>query len=397
MNILVINTGSSSLKFSLYQMPEEKVIITGQFERIGIKESFYKLKYNNKRIEIKSNLENHDQAIAILLRELIDRNIVSSLQEISAIGHRIVHGGEKYNDSVLIDEEVINNIEKNISLAPLHNPTNLLGLNILQKKLPTVPHVAVFDTAFHQTIDKSSFLYPIPYSWYKENRVRKYGFHGTSHKYIAKITSELLERQDLKIISCHLGNGCSITAIKNGHVLDTSMGFTPNAGLMMGTRSGDIDATIIPYIMQTNALTIEEVIEQLNKKSGLLGITEESSDYRDLIEGLARQDERCLLANEMYIKRILSYISYYYVLLNKADVIVFTGGIGENAIDLRKQIIAQLSSLEIYLDEDKNQVQGKIEKISRDNSKTMCYVIPTNEELMIAKDTYRVVQVQNEK
>ena len=392
MKIISINAGSSSLKFQLFNMDNETVIASGLFERIGIEGSFYTIKYNGEKITEEIELTNHTDAIKVLLDKLVALNIISSLDEIEGVGHRVVQGGDKYKESVIITDEVINDIESFKYLAPLHNPAGLLGINAVKEALPNVPMVAVFDTAFHQTMPKASYVYPVPYSWYSDYKVRKYGFHGTSHRYIALKTQEILGRDDLKIISCHLGSGGSITAIENGKSIDTTMGFTPLAGIMMGTRSGDIDPSIIPYVMEKEGKNAGEIVDDLNKKSGLLGISEASPDWRDIQKGVSEGDEKCLLAEEKYIKRVVAYIAEYYVLLNKADVIVFTAGMGENSVTLRKQVIDKLSALGIKIDEEANNTSGEIRKISADDSYTLVYVIPTDEELMIAKDTLKLVQ-----
>ena len=392
MKIISINAGSSSLKFQLFNMDNETVIASGLFERIGIEGSFYTIKYNGEKITEEIELTNHTDAIKVLLDKLVALNIISSLDEIEGVGHRVVQGGDKYKESVIITDEVINDIESFKDLAPLHNPAGLLGINAVKEALPNVPMVAVFDTAFHQTMPKASYVYPVPYSWYSDYKVRKYGFHGTSHRYIALKTQEILGRDDLKIISCHLGSGGSITAIENGKSIDTTMGFTPLAGIMMGTRSGDIDPSIIPYVMEKEGKNAGEIVDDLNKKSGLLGISEASPDWRDIQKGVSEGDEKCLLAEEKYIKRVVAYIAQYYVLLNKADVIVFTAGMGENNVTLRKQVIDKLSALGIKIDEEANNTSGEIRKISADDSSTLVYVIPTDEELMIAKDTLKLVQ-----
>ena len=392
MKIISINAGSSSLKFQLFNMDNETVIASGLFERIGIEGSFYTIKYNGEKITEEIELTNHTDAIKVLLDKLVALNIISSLDEIEGVGHRVVQGGDKYKESVVITDEVINDIESFKDLAPLHNPAGLLGINAVKEALPNVPMVAVFDTAFHQTMPKASYVYPVPYSWYSDYKVRKYGFHGTSHRYIALKTQEILGRDDLKIISCHLGSGGSITAIENGKSIDTTMGFTPLAGIMMGTRSGDIDPSIIPYVMEKEGKNAGEIVDDLNKKSGLLGISEASPDWRDIQKGVSEGDEKCLLAEEKYIKRVVAYIAEYYVLLNKADVIVFTAGMGENSVTLRKQVIDKLSALGIKIDEEANNTSGEIRKISADDSSTLVYVIPTDEELMIAKDTLKLVQ-----
>lgn len=391
MIILSVNAGSSSLKFTGFKMPEEEVIVSGLFERIGIAGSCYTIKLNGEKIKKERDLPNHEEAVKILIDELLLNGVIKSLDEIEGVGHRLVHGGEKYANSVIIDDDVISTVTELIPLAPLHNPANLIGVETFKKLLPNVLNVAVFDTAFHQTMDKSAYIYPVPYEWYSEYGVRKYGFHGTSHKYINDKISEILNRRDLKVISCHLGNGGSITAIDSGKVVDTTMGFTPNAGLVMGTRSGDIDASFIPYVISKSKKSLDEVISDLNKKSGLLGISGVSSDSRDIEAGVNEGDVRCVLAEEIYENKIVSYIASYYCLLGGADVICFAGGVGENGITVRRNIINKLAPLGVKLDDDANNVRGVVTKISSDESKVLCYLIPTDEELMIARDTYNLI------
>lgn len=391
MIILSVNAGSSSLKFTGFKMPEEEVIVSGLFERIGIAGSCYTIKLNGEKIKKERDLPNHEEAVKILIDELLLNGVIKSLDEIEGVGHRLVHGGEKYANSVIIDDDVISTVTELIPLAPLHNPANLIGVETFKKLLPNVLNVAVFDTAFHQTMDKSAYIYPVPYEWYSEYGVRKYGFHGTSHKYINDKISEILNRKDLKVISCHLGNGGSITAIDSGRVVDTTMGFTPNAGLVMGTRSGDIDASFIPYVVSKSKKSLDEVISDLNKKSGLLGISGVSSDSRDIEAGVNEGDVRCVLAEEIYENKIVSYIASYYCLLGGADVICFAGGVGENGITVRRNIINKLAPLGVKLDDDANNVRGVVTKISSDESKVLCYLIPTDEELMIARDTYNLI------
>lgn len=392
MKIISINAGSSSLKFQLFDMDNEKVLASGIFERIGIEGSLYTIKYNGEKITEEIKLENHTDAVNILLEKLIDLNIISSLDEIDGVGHRVVQGGDKYNKSVIITDEVISDIESFKDLAPLHNPAGLLGIQAFKEVLPNIPMVAVFDTAFHQTMTKERYLYPIPYAWYRDYKIRKYGFHGTSHRFIASKAKEILGKEDIKVISCHLGSGGSICAIKNGESIDTTMGFTPLAGIMMGTRSGDIDPSIIPYIMEKEGKNASEIIDDLNKISGLLGVSETSSDFRDISKGISEGNSQCLLAQEIFIRRVVAYIAEYYILLEGADMIVFTAGIGENSLDVRGKIVERLSCLGIKLDEGANDSRGEIRKISTDDSSVLVYAIPTDEELMIAKDTLELVQ-----
>lgn len=390
MKILSVNAGSSSLKFQMYEMPEEKVLISGVFERIGIENSFYTIKLNGEKIKKEVVLSNHTDAVKILTNELLENNIVSDLSEIKAIGHRMVHGGEKYASSVLLTEDVITAVEELSDLAPLHNPANLVGVRAFKEVIPFAVAVGVFDTAFHQTMEEENFLYPVPYEWYKEYGVRKYGFHGTSHKYVSEKMASILGKEETKIITCHIGNGGSLAAVKNGKCIDTSMGFTPNAGIIMGSRSGDIDASLIPFVMKKTGMNISEIDNALNKKSGLLGISGVSSDSRDIEDGIKSGNDRCKLAQEMYVNKIVKYIAEYYVELGGADAIVFTAGVGENSITTRKQIIDKLACLGIKLDEQRNNVRAEVALISTDDSSVKVYVIPTDEEVMIARDTYKL-------
>lgn len=390
MKILSVNAGSSSLKFQMYEMPEEKVLISGVFERIGIENSFYTIKLNGEKIKKEVVLSNHTDAVKILTNELLENNIVSDLSEIKAIGHRMVHGGEKYASSVLLTEDVITAVEELSDLAPLHNPANLVGVRAFKEVIPSAVAVGVFDTAFHQTMEEEKFLYPVPYEWYKEYGVRKYGFHGTSHKYVSEKMASILGKEETKIITCHIGNGGSLAAVKNGKCIDTSMGFTPNAGIIMGSRSGDIDASLIPFVMKKTGMNISEIDNALNKKSGLLGISGVSSDSRDIEDGIKSGNDRCKLAQEMYVNKIVKYIAEYYVELGGADAIVFTAGVGENSITTRKQIIDKLACLGIKLDEQRNNVRAEVALISTDDSSVKVYVIPTDEEVMIARDTYKL-------
>lgn len=392
MKILSVNAGSSSLKFQMYEMPEEKVLISGVFERIGIGNSFYTIKLNGEKIKKEREVSNHEEAVKILTEELLENKVVSSLDEIEAIGHRMVHGGDKYQTSTIIDEEVIKSSEELLELAPIHIPANLTGVRAFQKIIPNATAVAVFDTSFHQTLPKEAYIYPVPYEWYEKYGVRKYGFHGTSHKYVSMRMNEILGRTDTKIITCHIGSGGSVSAVLNGKSIDTSLGFTPNAGIVMGTRSGDIDALIIPFIMKKENLTISEVDNILNKKSGLLGISKKYSDSRDIEEGIKNGDELCKLAQDIYVRRIVEYIAKYYVLLGGCDAIVMTAGVGENSISTRKQILDKLSVLGVQIDEERNNIRGEEKLITKDTSKIPVWVIPTDEELMIARDTYELAK-----
>ena len=391
MKILSVNAGSSSLKFTLFDMKDETVIASGNFERIGIDGSNYYIKYNGEKISEEIELNNHTDAVNALLEKLVALEIIKSLDEIDGIGHRIVSGGNVYSESVVVTDEVIKNIEELKEFAPLHNPAHLLGINAFKEVLSNVPMVCVFDTAFHQSMDEVSYLYPVPYSWYSEYAIRKYGAHGTSHRYIADEVKKILGRDDFKLISCHIGNGGSITAIKDMKCVDTSMGFTPLAGIMMGTRSGDIDPSIIPYVMEKEGMNASEVIDVLNRKSGVLGLSEFSSDMRDLVAKCDEGDHKAIVAKDKYVRRVVDYIAQYYVLLEGVDVIVFTAGVGENNIPIRREICEKLSCLGVKIDLDLNNKRGETIKISSDDSKIDVYVIPTDEELMIARDTLKLI------
>jgi acetate kinase len=391
MKILSVNAGSSSLKFTLIELPERTVLASGLFEKIGIAGSMYTIKYNGEKIAKEVMLPDHSVAVSKLIDELIENKIVSSLEEIEGVGHRMVHGGSEFTESVLLDEETLEKISRYNELAPLHNPANIMGVRAFMKVLPNVKNVGVFDTAFHQSMAETEYLYPVPYEWYKDYGVRKYGFHGTSHRYIYKTISEYLKRDDLKVISCHIGNGGSLCAIDSGKVVDTSMGFTPIAGIMMGTRAGDIDASLIPFVMSKTGKTCEEVINDLNKKSGLLGISGVSSDSRDVEAAAKDGDKRAMLAEEMYARKIANYIAMYNNLLGGADVITLTAGVGENSKNMRRRILEKIASLGVKLDEEKNDFRGEFRLISTDDSKIPVYVVPTNEELMIALDTMELI------
>ena len=391
MKILSVNAGSSSLKFQMYEMPEEKVLISGVFERIGLENGMYTIKLNGEKIKKEADLKDHSVAVEILIKELLENKVIESLDEIKGVGHRLVHGGEKYSESVVINDDVIKTVEELSDLAPLHNPANLIGVRAFIKNIPNALQVGCFDTAFHQTMKKEEYLYPVPYEWYTNYGVRKYGFHGMSHNYIANRTAEILGNKEAKIISCHIGNGGSICAIKDGKSIDTSMGFTPNAGLMMGSRSGDIDATLIPFIMNKTNESLDEVINDLNKKSGYLGISGISSDSRDIEDAVKEGNERAILAQNMYVEKIVNYIAEYYLELGGADAIVFTAGVGENSKSTRKAIIDRLAPLGIKIDEERNDIRGEERLISTDDSTVKVYIIPTDEEVMIARDTYKFI------
>ena len=395
MKILAVNAGSSSLKFTLIELPEKNVVANGLFEKIGINGSCYTIKYNGEKVKKEVNLVDHSVAVRILMEELINMGIISSLDEIEGVGHRMVHGGQEFTESVVLTEDVLARVAKYNELAPLHNPANIMGVKAFMKALPNTIQVGVFDTAFHTTMKEAEYLYPVPYEWYEKYGVRKYGFHGTSHRFINKTISEYFGRNDLKVISCHIGNGGSITAIDSGKVVDTSMGFTPLAGIMMGTRSGDIDASMLSYLEGKTGKSLEELTNDLNKKSGLLGVSGVSSDSRDVEMAADEGNERAILAQEMYAKKIANYIAMYNNLLGGADVITLTAGVGENSKTMRKSIIEKIASLGVKIDDEKNDFRGEFRLISTDDSKIPVYVVPTDEELMIAMDTMELKNKNN--
>ena len=391
MIILSINAGSSSLKFTGFDMPSEKVLISGVFERIGIDGSFYTIKINGEKIKKEVPLKSHEDAVKILTEELINYNIVKDLSEIKGVGHRVVHGGDKYADSTIINKHVTDTIRELFHLAPLHNPANLMGIEAFQEYIPEATAVAVFDTGFPQTMPEENYLYAVPYEWYEKYGVRRYAFHGISHQYITEYMQNYLGKKDVNLITCHLGNGSTVFSIKDGKCFDTSLSFSTNSGLVMGTRSGDIDPYIVPYMMKESGMTMEEVLNDLNKKSGLLGVSGVSSDSRDIEEGINAGNRRCELAQKLFVNRVIGYIAKLWCPLDGCDAICFAGGIGENSIMTRKQIIEGLTSLGIELDEEANDVRGEFRLITKEGSKIPCYIVPTNEELMIARDTYRLI------
>ena len=392
MIVLSVNAGSSSLKFQAYDMPEETVLISGNFERIGMKESFYTIKLNGEKIKKEVELKNHEEALQILMEELIENKIVESLDDIKAIGHRIVQGGSYFDKTVEMTDENIKKVRDLSSLAPLHNPAAIKGIKAAKAVVPNALQTGAFDTAFHQTIEEENYLYPVPYEWCEKYQVRKYGAHGTSHKYVSTRMNEILGRYNTKLITCHIGNGASISAINEGVCVNTSMGLTPNAGLMMGSRCGDMDATVVTYMMRELECTPEEMDTILNKQSGLLGISGVSSDSRDIEDGMKIGNPRCALAQKMFTNRIIDHIAKYYVELGGCDAIVFTAGIGENSIHTRREVLDGLSVLGIKIDEEANDCRGVERLITAEDSTIPCYVIPTNEELMIARDTYMLYQ-----
>ena len=390
MKILTINAGSSSMKFSVMEIPENKELINGYFQRIGLDGSFYDVKINGEKLHRDVVLTNHLEALECVKKELVELNVVATLDEIDAVGHRLVHGGEEFKDSTLITDDVIEACKKFTKLAPLHNPAMLACIEASKEAFPGTPMVAVFDTSFHQSMEAYNYLYPVPYEWYEKYGVRKYGFHGTSHKFINREITAKFGKDDLKVISCHIGSGASICAINAGKVVDTSMGFSPMTGIMMGTRPGDVDPSIIPYMMDEAGMTQDEVMTQLNKHSGYEGVCGKS-DSRDVEDGIKAGDEKCALAQKMYVQRIANYIAMYNNELNGADVIVLTAGVGENSKNTRMEIGEAIQSLGVKIDAEKNDFRGEFREISTDDSSIPVYVVPTNEELMIALDTYEIV------
>jgi acetate kinase len=398
MKILVINSGSSSIKYQLFEMPEENVIAKGLLEKIGEETSFFTQKSIKGNLELKKEMRDHEQGLNFIIGMLTDRRhgVIGSVDEISGIGHRVVHGGEEFTASVVITDEVISKIQKYSDLAPLHNPPNLTGIIASKKYLPKAVQVAVFDTAFHHSLAPKAYLYAIPFGLYKKFGIRRYGFHGTSHYYVSKRAAKLLskEKEEVNLITCHLGNGCSITAIEKGHSVDTSMGFTPLEGLVMGTRSGDIDPAIIFYLNE-KGYTPEDLKTILNKKSGLLGISEISNDMRNLFEAKEKGDEKAKIAIEIFCYRLRKYIGAYLAVLGKTDAIVFTGGIGEHNAAIRQESLKGLENLGVEIDQEKNESAIKSEEaqISKDSGGAVkVYVIPTNEELQIAFDTFELTR-----
>ena len=387
-----INAGSSSLKWQLYLMPEEKVLAKGLLERIGLKDSISTVKFDGRSEKQVLDIADHTQAVKILLDDLKRFNIIESYDEITGVGHRVVAGGEYFKDSALVDEEVIQKVEELSLLAPLHNPANAAGIRAFREILPDITSVVVFDTSFHTTMPEKAYRYPIPTKYYTENKVRKYGAHGTSHEYVAKEAAKVLGRpiEELKLITCHIGNGASITAVDKGVSVDTSMGFTPLGGVMMGTRTGDIDPAIIPYLMQhtDDFNTPEDISRVLNRESGLLGVSEKSSDMRDIHEAMRSGDAKAQLANDIFVDRIQKYIGQYLAVLNGADAIIFTAGIGENSVTIRELVINGISWFGCNVDPEKN-VRGAEGVISSPDAKVKVLVIPTDEELVIAREVER--------
>ena len=395
MKILVLNCGSSSLKYQLINMENEEVVASGKYERIGEDEAFITHKVNGKKVEIKHPAKTHDETIDFTLKQLTnpEYKVIDSLDEISAIGHRLVHGGEKINQSVIITDEVVDILKECIDLAPLHNPAGIMGIEACKKVMPGKPMVGVFDTAFHQTMPEERYIYPIPYEYYKKYHIRKYGFHGTSHMYVSQRLAEIVKKdiKCLKIVTCHLGQGSSICAVEGGKSVDTSMGLTPLGGIPMVTRSGDLDPSVVTFLMKKENMTADEVENVLNKKSGVQGISGLAPDFREIESASYGENERAGIAIEKFKYEIASYIAKYAVAMNGVDYIVFTGGVGENQINIRKGICEKLAFMGVEIDENANNMRGEEKEISKPTSKIKVYVVPTNEELMIAKETQRLV------
>ncbi len=395
MKILVLNCGSSSLKYQLINMENEEVLASGKYERIGEDEAFITHKVNGQKIEIKHPAKNHEEAVDFTLKQLInpEYKVIDSLDEINAIGHRLVHGGEKINQSVIITDEVVEVLKECIDLAPLHNPAGIIGIEACKKVMPGKPMVGVFDTAFHQTLPKERYIYPIPYEYYKKYGIRKYGFHGTSHMYVSQRLAEIVKKDinHLKIVTCHLGQGSSICAVEGGKSVDTSMGLTPLAGIPMVTRSGDLDPSVVTFLMKKEGWTAEQVEDELNKKSGVQGISGLAPDFREIEAASYENNERAKIAMEKFKYEIASYIAKYAVAMNGIDYIVFTGGVGENQINIRRGICEKLEFMGVKIDIDANNMRGEEKEISIPDSKIKVYVVPTNEELMIAKETQRLI------
>ncbi len=386
--IMAINAGSSSLKFQLFEMPSENVITKGLVERIGMKDSVFTISVQDEKVTDTLNIPNHEVAVELLLEKLLQHKIISSYEEIDGVGHRVVHGGEVFSDSVLITDEVIAELDRLSELAPLHNPANITGIIAFKNILGDTPAVAVFDTAFHQTMPNNAYMYSLPYEYYEKYAIRRYGFHGTSHKYVSQRAAEMIGRplEELRLISCHIGNGASITAIQDGKSIDTSMGFTPLAGVTMGTRSGDVDPALIPYIVEKTGKTADEVLDVLNKESGILGISGLSSDLRDVESAANEGNERAALAFNIFADRIRKYIGSYAVTMGGIDGIIFTAGVGENSATMRSLILEGLEFMDIKLDEELNSIRGQDAFIHAADSSVKLMVIPTDEEVMIARD-----------
>ncbi|TNF09590.1 MAG: acetate kinase [Bacillota bacterium] len=389
MKIMAVNAGSSSLKFQLLEMPEEKVITSGLVERIGYDNAVFTIKVNGEKVTVTQEILDHKVAVHLVVEGLIKHHIISSLDEIKGVGHRVVQGGEIFKTSAVITDKVVEQIRSLNDLAPLHNPANITGIEAFRKALPEVVQVAVFDTTFHQTMSEDAYLYAAPYEWYKNYGVRKYGFHGTSHQYVSERATKLLNNPEAKVIVCHLGNGASLCAVKAGKSVDTSMGLTPLEGIPMGTRSGNVDPAVLMLIAAKENKTYAEVLDDLNKRSGYLGVSGISNDSRDIVEGMNKGDYRATLAHKIQVKRIADYIGSYYVYMGGLDAICFTAGIGENAPEIRRDVLNAVKVLGITVDPVQNQLRGEREITTKD-SKVKGFIIPTNEEVMIARETIRL-------
>lgn len=391
MKILSVNAGSSTVKFQLFEMPMGTVLASSTFERIGVDRSFYRIAYNGEKVQKDAVLNSHEEAVKIFLQELINLKIIDKLDDIEGVGHRVVQGADRYSKSVIVTGEVIKDIDELSELAPLHNPAHLLGINVIRRALPNAKNVVVFDTAFHQTMEPAAYIYPLPYEWYTKYGIRRYGAHGTSHKYLSERASAILGRKDLRIITCHLGNGGSLCAIKDGKCIETSMGFTPMAGIPMGSRCGDLDPSIIEYAMKKTNKNISEINIDLNKSSGLKGISGTDGDNRSVQDGINSNDDKCILARNIFVRKISSFIASYIMLLKGVDVIIFSAGIGENSPEVREAVMSNFDYLGVTINKENNKINRQEVLISGEDSTVKCYVIPTDEELMIAKDTYELI------
>ena len=390
--VMAVNAGSSSLKFQLFEMPEEKVLVAGAIERIGMDDAIVTFKFNGEKKKSIQPIKDHGVAVDILLKGLVENGIVKSLNEIEGVGHRVVQGGAIFKKSEVVTEQVAKDVEDLAELAPLHNKANINGYKAFKKALPGVGHVVVFDTSFHQTMPPESYMYPVPYEYYEKFKVRRYGAHGTSHRFVSERANELLGRTDTKLITCHIGNGASLAAVKNGKCYNTSMGFTPLAGVMMGTRTGDIDPAVVPYLCRKLGVDAEEIIQIFNKKSGYLGVSGISSDARDICDAMDQGNERAILTRKMHVQTVANYIGQYFVELGGCDAIIFTAGLGENDPDFRRDVCDYISeALGVKIDYELNNVRGVERLISTPDSKIKVYIIPTNEELLIARDTVELL------
>ena len=396
MKILVLNCGSSSVKYQLIDMENEKVLASGKFERIGEKESFNTHKVNGKKIEVKHYAPDHAEAIDFVLKQFTNPEfkVIDSLDEIYAIGHRVVHGGELIKEPAIVTEKIEDALRKTTPFAPLHNPAAILGIEACKKVMPGKPMVVVIDTAFHQTMPKQNYIYPIPYKYYKEDGVRKYGAHGTSHMYVSRKTAEIMGKdiKDIKMVTCHMGQGASICAVDGGKCIDTSMGLTPLGGIPMVTRSGDLDPSVVLFIMKKHNISPDEMENILNKKSGIMGISGLEPDFRVIEQEIYNNNESATIAIEAFESKVAEYIARYAVQMRGIDAIVFTGGIGENQINVRRRILERLEFMGVEVDKEANEVKGQEKLISTKNSKIACYVVPTDEELMIARETLRLTK-----